>query len=252
MNSFSFGSGIPQPDLDGAALCPKLNSHFVFSTSNKNKLAEIQAILGGEECLMRKITTPEFQPEKEDWAKVDRLGAIAYHTLTVKIAKAKAIEGFNQALLSSNPPDRSLKIHFEDAGLYLDYQLGRPGPLVSSFDHLDLRKQWCKEAYNVGSIGITAVIAYSTFSGVGEPLVFCAESRGVMPREPQGSDRFSWDDIFGVVDGSLLSSYGIVTPDMVQGKKIKTWAEMDLTEKNLYSPRPIALRTAYEHFRAGC
>jgi non-canonical purine NTP pyrophosphatase (RdgB/HAM1 family) len=115
----------------------------------------------------------------------------------------------------------------EDTGLYLNALHGLPGALVRWF------------LVTIGPGGICALIPAGADRGAtartavalcdGEDVeIFVGETRGAIAPTPAGAGGFGWDPIFLPLGAS------------------RTFAEMDQTEKNVYSMR----RQALERLRA--
>ncbi|KAI5294815.1 nucleoside triphosphate pyrophosphohydrolase ham1 [Ascosphaera acerosa] len=177
-----------------------------FITGNKNKLAEVQAILGGAVPIQsRAVDVPEIQGSIEEIAKEKAR----------KAAEALADE-VTMAIAQINGPALT-----EDTALEFAALKGLPGPYIKHFlealGHDGLNK--LVEPYDDKSC--TAVCTFAFCSGPGaEPILFQGRTNGrVVPA--RGPTNFGWDPIFEY-----------------EGK---TFAEMDKAEKNKISHRYKAL-----------
>lgn len=139
------------------------------------------------------------------------------------IAKARALNALHEV---------NLPLIVEDAGLFIDALKGFPGPFSS---------------YVYKTIGLNGII--KLLNGVedrrahfksavvfcdpsGELKCFIGVSNGRIAREPRGSSGFGFDPIF--------------EPDE---RPTKTFGEMGIEEKNLFSHRAKALRRFAEWYR---
>jgi XTP/dITP diphosphohydrolase len=103
----------------------------------------------------------------------------------------------------------------EDTGLAFAEMKGLPGALIKFFLLLPLKQITGMIKENRVATGKT-VLAYCDSNGV---RLFAGETKGIIAREPKGEMGFGWDAIF-IPDGST-----------------KTFAEMNLMEKNAFSMR---------------
>ena len=198
-----------------------------FVTGNKNKLAEVQAILGDvlpnlkSQALDRKyrinldfflsiicFSVPEYQGEPEEIAKEK-----------VKLA-AQQVNG---------------PVLTEDTSLCFNALQGLPGPYIKWFlDKLG------HDGLNKLLAGYTDKTAYAQCLFAfcagpnSEPVVFDGRCPGrIVPA--RGPNTFGWDPIF--------------QPDNAQGAPgSQTFAEMDKNEKNQISHRSRSLQLVKEYF----
>jgi len=142
-----------------------------FVTSNKNKLAEIQSMLGGEEGIRIEgvdIDMPEIQAEKEE------------------ISRHKTNWAYKQV---------GKAVLVEDTSLCFDALGGLPGPFVKWFSsklpqgiHTMLAGFEDKNAQAVTIYGFKE-------SADSEPLLFIGKTEGkIVP--PRGKAKFGWDACF--------------------------------------------------------
>jgi XTP/dITP diphosphohydrolase len=119
----------------------------------------------------------------------------------------------------------------EDAGLFIDVLQGFPG-VYSSYVYftigLDGIIQLLKDEHNRSAI-FRSVFVYAEPSG--EPQIFIGECRGMIAKEKKGTKGFGYDPIF-IPEGS-----------------IKTFAEMETTEKNKLSHRGQSLEKLYQYLK---
>lgn len=117
----------------------------------------------------------------------------------------------------------------EDVGLTF-HDLGKlPGPLIKWFLK-ELNNQGLCELLNTQNRSATAHVLYGLFDGTNFQT-FSGEVKGTISPEPRGLTTFGWNPIF-IPEGHT-----------------KTWAEMDLDEKNETSMRRIALLKLAEHLK---
>ncbi|PGH05976.1 RdgB/HAM1 family non-canonical purine NTP pyrophosphatase [Helicocarpus griseus UAMH5409] len=141
-----------------------------FITGNKNKLAEVQAILGDAiEVQNRAVDLPEIQGSIEDIAKEKCRKA------------AEAVQG--PALT-------------EDTALEFNALKGLPGPYIKWFlealGHEGLNK--LADPYEDKSIVAVCTFAFSSGPGA-EPILFQGRTEGrIVPA--RGPAKFGWDPIF--------------------------------------------------------
>ncbi|MBI2409607.1 non-canonical purine NTP pyrophosphatase [Candidatus Kaiserbacteria bacterium] len=139
--------------------------HFI--TGSKNKLAEMQAILGDVEQL--DIALPEIQE-------------IDAH----KIIRAKLEEALKH---------KKEAFIVEDTSLYFDALNGLPGPLIKWFMKTVGNDGLFKMAESFGNYGAEAktIIGYTDWSG--DIQFFEGSVRGAIVA-PRGETNFGWDPIF--------------------------------------------------------
>lgn len=147
-------------------------NEIIFVTSNKNKAAEVEAILG------IKVNAKELDLREIQSTKVE------------EVALEKAKQAYEEL-------DRPVMV--EDTGLYLKALNGFPGALV----------KWLMGTIGPGGIcrlvegktreaeARTCVCLYNGW----EPLVFSGGLQGTIADKPRGEKRFGWDPIF-IPEGS--------------------------------------------------
>jgi non-canonical purine NTP pyrophosphatase (RdgB/HAM1 family) len=120
----------------------------------------------------------------------------------------------------------------EDTSLCIDALGGLPGTLIKWFESsLSLNKivKMARSLQVEDELSATASTAVGWYDG--KDIIFVTGiTKGIIV-EPKGENKFGWDPIF-VPDGSN-----------------KTQAEMDITEKNIYSSRRKAVELLVEKLR---
>ncbi|MCC6004528.1 MAG: XTP/dITP diphosphatase [Thermofilum sp.] len=120
----------------------------------------------------------------------------------------------------------------EDAGLFINALNGFPGP----YSHYAYKTIGCKGILKLmqQATDRTAVFqsAIALKTPTGEIHVFTGEARGTITTQERGTHGFGFDPIFQPQDTN------------------KTFAEMTLQEKNLYSHRAKAAKKLAEHLTA--
>lgn len=188
-----------------------------FVTGNKNKLQELQKILGNDVMVIPvSIDLCEFQGEFQgDYIVRKKLDlAIEY------------IQLHSQNTFKTDPANSYVMV--EDTGLYFNALNGLPGPYIKCFvEKLGLsgiaelvNKYHDKTARCVCTIGIKNINNKKSelFQGIVTGTI----------TNPQGPQTFGWDAIF-VPDGTT-----------------KTFAQMCINEKNLKSHRYLACKKLKE------
>jgi len=133
------------------------------------------------------------------------------------VAKASAVE----VAKNSNLP-----IIVEDSGLFINALKGFPGP-YSSYVYRTIGVEGIlklMEGLSNRNAHFRSVIAYCTPQNR-EPICFTGEVHGKIALEARGSSGFGFDPVFEP-----------------KGGEGKTFAEMDMAEKNRFSHRAKALR----------
>lgn len=138
-----------------------------FLTGSKNKLAEMQAILGDVEQL--DIDLPEIQE-------------IDAH----KIIRAKLEEALKH---------KKEAFMVEDTSLYFDALKGLPGPLIKWFMKTIGNEGLFKMAEAFGNYGAEAKTIIGYTDGSGNIEFFEGSVRGTIVA-PRGETNFGWDPIF--------------------------------------------------------
>ncbi len=142
-----------------------MTTHFI--TGSKNKLAEMQAILGDIEQL--DIDLPEIQD-------------IDAH----KIIRAKLEEALKH---------KKEAVMVEDTSLYFDALQGLPGPLIKWFMKTVGNEGLFKMAEAFGNYGAEAKTIIGYTDGSGDIQFFEGSVRGTIV-VPRGETNFGWDPIF--------------------------------------------------------
>jgi XTP/dITP diphosphohydrolase len=190
-----------------------LNGKIVFfATGNINKFNEARSILSplGYAVGMLRVKGDEIQSES-----------------IKEIAIASAINAYRRSQLG---------IFVEDAGLFIDALNNFPGPYAAyvykTIDNKGILKLMGKTKSRRAKF--QSVIAYCDES-LCEPKLFEGESNGEITlneRKQQGKPAFGFDPIFQP-DGSR-----------------RTFAEMNIEEKNSFSHRAIAIGKFAEWYKA--
>jgi XTP/dITP diphosphohydrolase len=176
-----------------------------FATGNINKFNEARSILSksGIAVGMLKLKGDEIQSES-----------------LKEIAEKSVINAYQRC---------HLPIFVEDAGLFIEALKGFPGPYAAYVFHTIHNRgilQLMEKEKN-RKAAFQSVIAYMDDSRRNEPLCFLGESKGAITnveRVEQGKSGFGFDPIFKSAGSD------------------RTFAEMTIAEKNLYSHRAMAIR----------
>ncbi|KAL4789523.1 inosine triphosphate pyrophosphatase-like protein [Aspergillus venezuelensis] len=141
-----------------------------FITGNKNKLAEVRAILGDViDVQNQAVYVPEIQGTIEEIAKEKCRHA------------ANAVGG---------------PVLTEDTALEFHALKGLPGPYIKSFLEALGHEELNKMLDSFETRGAEAVCTFAFSSGPGsEPLIFQGRTEGAIVR-PRGPENFGWDPIF--------------------------------------------------------
>ncbi|KKK19371.1 hypothetical protein P175DRAFT_0511933 [Aspergillus ochraceoroseus IBT 24754] len=141
-----------------------------FITGNKNKLAEVRAILGSVVNVENQsVDVPEIQGTIEEIAKEKCRHA------------AKIVGG---------------PVLTEDTALEFHALKGLPGPYIKSFLEALGHEGLNKMLDSFESRGAEAVCTFAFSQGPGsEPILFQGRTEGVIVR-PRGPPNFGWDPIF--------------------------------------------------------
>jgi len=182
-----------------------------FATGNIHKFHEARSILTSLDIAVGMLRMKDTEIQSDS---------------IVEIAQASAMDVFKRS---------GLPVIVEDAGLFIDELKGFPGPyaayayktvgnrgLLKLIQNVDDRKAWFRSA-----------IAYCD-SEAEAPVVFEGEAEGeitVAERLGNGRLGFGFDPIFKPSDS------------------VKTFAEMTLEEKNLFSHRAKAVRKFAEWYK---
>ncbi|NMC64446.1 MAG: hypothetical protein GYA55_14875 [SAR324 cluster bacterium] len=180
-----------------------------FATSNKNKIREIEEVLGYSIELVKDLDVPELQ------CKGFSIEDIIY------VASEKAKAAF---FANGRKP-----VIVEDSALSIEALEGRPGPLVDQFaGSIEARQALCRSIGVKGSRA-TAYCTLAVFDGI-EVQTRIGTIDGCIADSPRGSNGFGWDDIFIPKIGNSKSD-----------DSNRTFAEMTAEEKNKISMRKKAV-----------
>jgi inosine triphosphate pyrophosphatase len=185
---------------------------IIFVTGNKNKLKEVQAILGEYLTVeSEQIDLPELQGE-------------TCEEIAIEKCKLAALE----AAKSHGKP---VPVICEDTSLGFNALKGLPGPYIKwflhSIGHEGLNN--LLHAYEDKRIVATCVFTYCEGPGI-EPIVFRGDTPGKLVKA-RGPTDFGWDPVF--------------QPDGFD----QTYAEMDKEVKNKISHRSRALAKLLAHLK---
>jgi XTP/dITP diphosphohydrolase len=190
---------------------PKRKMVF-FATGNINKLNEAKSILSkyGIAVGMLKLKGDEIQSES-----------------LKEIAQKSVLNAYRRC---------RLPIFVEDAGLFIDALSGFPGPYAAYVYHTIHNSGILKlmENTNDRHAKFRSFIAYYDGETSCEPICFEGASNGEITnaeRKEQGKSGFGFDPIF-----------------QPEGSN-KTFAEMTIEEKNVYSHRAMAISKFAEWFK---
>lgn len=196
---------------------------LLFATSNKNKAKEVQEALQKANFPLKVITNQDLDNPPE-----------VVETGTTFLANAK-LKAHKLAEFSHLPTLA------DDSGLSVDKLNGAPGVFSARFsgeDHNDARNnaKLLAELGGVPSDQRTATfhttMVLSWPGRFDDDLVTQGEIKGKILTSPQGSGTFGYDPLFFVPE------------------KGKTFAEMDVDEKNAISHRGQALRKLLQELPA--
>ncbi len=182
-----------------------------FATGNINKFNEVRSILRqyGISVGMLKLKGDEIQSDS-----------------LREIAQKSVINAFKRC---------ELPIFVEDAGLFIDGLSGFPGP-YAAYVYKTIHNSGILKLMNGSKerdAKFLSVIAYCDQETICEPIFFEGVVNGeitLAERKEQGKSGFGFDPIF-----------------QPNGNK-KTFAEMAIGEKNLYSHRAMAIRKFAEWY----
>ena len=185
-----------------------MNNSLVFATSNHNKIFEAQAKFDFEKINLK--IEPVFQPfTPEENGKTFEENAIIKAKEAAKIMKKLAFA--------------------DDSGLCVDYLNGRPGIYSARYastqnEKIDKLLYELRECKNIEDRTAHFTCAIALVDAGGNLLFsYNAKCEGYIVFERKGKEGFGYDPIFRL-------------------KKIdKTFAELSVDEKNIYSHRSKAL-----------
>jgi XTP/dITP diphosphohydrolase len=183
-----------------------------FATNNVNKFNEARTVLTKHKIAvgMLRVKTTEIQSDNLE-----------------KIAKASVLDAFGRC---------NLPLIVEDAGLFIEALNGFPGPYAAYVYKTIGNKGLLKQMENVErrNAKFQSAIAFHS-PELQEPIIFKGEVAGAIALEERRKSQksgFGFDPLFQPFGSN------------------KTFAEMDIAEKNLYSHRADALRKFAEWYKA--
>jgi len=182
--------------------------------------------------VLRFVTTNDGK-----WREVSALLAkrgIAVERINTKVLEVQSDDLAEIARISALDAYRSFggELFVEDAGLFVEALNGFPGP-YSSYVYRTIGVRGLlrlMEGVERRAAAFRSAVAYVDREG--RVSVFVGEVRGFIATEPRGTGGFGFDPVF-VPLGSE-----------------RTFAEMDVEEKNRYSHRAKAVRELVEHLLA--
>ena len=184
---------------------------IVFVTNNMNKLSEIRSLISSNYNLMS-LEEINFNDEIKETESTLEGNALL---------KARHI--FSKYKLNCFADDTGLEVDFLDGAPGV-YSARYAGPNCLAKDNIEKVLNELKDANNRKAKFITVIALIIE----GEEFVFKGECRGVLIKEPIGSDGFGYDPIF-IPNGSNL-----------------TFAQMDKDEKGKISHRGLAVKKLLE------
>lgn len=184
---------------------------IVFVTNNMNKLSEIRSLISSNYNLMS-LEEINFNDEIKETESTLEGNALL---------KARHI--FSKYKLNCFADDTGLEVDFLDGAPGV-YSARYAGPNCLAKDNIEKVLNELKDANNRKAKFITVIALIIE----GEEFVFKGECRGVLIKEPIGSDGFGYDPIF-LPNGSNL-----------------TFAQMDKDEKGKISHRGLAVKKLLE------
>ena len=184
---------------------------IVFVTNNMNKLSEIRSLISSNYNLMS-LKEINFNDEIKETESTLEGNALL---------KARHI--FSKYKLNCFADDTGLEVDFLDGAPGV-YSARYAGPNCLAKDNIEKVLNELKDANNRKAKFITVIALIIE----GEEFVFKGECRGVLIKEPIGSDGFGYDPIF-LPNGSNL-----------------TFAQMDKDEKGKISHRGLAVKKLLE------
>jgi XTP/dITP diphosphohydrolase len=177
-------------------------TEFFFATHNPHKLQEAEAALADLNIKVRKLEH-EFEKIEIQHPSLDEIARTA---------------------LSVIVRDSNENIFVEDSGLFIHELNGFPGP-YSSYVHETLGVEGILKQMNGAKNRKAEFRSAVSFGREGKVLaVFSSVAEGMITLQPKGDSGFGFDPIFVPIWTN------------------KTFAEMSMTEKNVYSHRSKALK----------
>ncbi len=169
-----------------------------FVTSNINKVAKIQTVLG-HPIEQVDLDLPEIQA-------VD----------VKEVIEAKAREAYQQI---------GKPVLVEDTGLFFDAWNGLPGALIKWFLQTVGNEGICTMLQPFANRRATAETCLGVFDGT-DFVTFSGYAPGIIPHEPRGTLGFGWDPIFQP-DGSA-KTFAELTPDDIRTVDMRRDAALQL------------------------
>lgn len=197
-----------------AVTAPK-EKEIIFVTGNKNKLREVNQILGpvlpnGWTIVNTPIDLPEIQESDP-----------------VEVTRAKCLEAAKQVAEMNG--GRPVPVITEDTSLCFDALGGLPGPFIKWFIQKMGTAGLPRLLAGFEDKGACALCTFAVCMGHGqEVVIFQGRCPGSIVDTPRGSSGFGWDPIFQPTDGQK------------EGAPLRTFAEMG-ADKNAISHRKKAL-----------
>lgn len=195
---------------------------LLVATRNTGKLSELRRLLDASD--LGGIAVWGLR-DVEEFAEAPETGATFAENALAKARDAAAATG--------------LPVVADDSGLAVDALNGMPGVLSARWSghHGDDEANLALVLGQVGDVpdgrrGAAFVCAAALVVPAGQEVVVHGEWRGVLAREPRGTNGFGYDPIF-VPDGERRTS-----------------AELDPDEKDAASHRGQAMRALLPHLRA--
>ncbi len=182
-----------------------------FATSNFNKFNEARMILKKHDLSSSMLNVKTLEIQSDSLRK---------------IAKTSAVEAFRLC---------HLPVIVEDAGLFVQALRGFPGPYAAYVYKTISNPGLLKLMEKVGNRNATFRSVIVFYDGIGKPVCFEGEAEGSITYEERcGSDKtgFGFDPIFAPRESS------------------KTFAEMEIDEKNQLSHRSKSVRKFAEWYRS--
>lgn len=193
----------------------------IFQTRNENKLAEIARLMG---IPVEDVMGPDRPLEVDEIQDLD----------PYKVAAAKARE----ARLKNIEVNGEVQgVIVEDTSLDLLAFDRLPGTFANQFtDKAAMRQMWCEQAAAKGDTRAVARVIFAVDDGK-DVHMRVGEVSGKVPEQLRGTKGFGWDDMF-IPDGQDQQEDW----DGVE----RTFAEMTPEQKDMFSPRRVALEKLQE------
>ncbi len=178
---------------------------ILFASSNKDKIREIQSILG--------------RPVHQVDVDLDEVQAIDVDSVIEHKAQ--------QAFAKLGKP-----VLVEDTGLSLHQWNNLPGALIRWFMKTVGNTGFCKMLTAFDDLGATAKTSIGYYDGTNF-LVFSGSIDGEIVREPRGDQGFGWDPIFQPNGtGKTFAEMTSAEKDAISMRKVATEKLRDYLDKN--------------------